>query len=92
MGLKRKKKYMSIKSFFAKIYAKAVVSKNQKWVNNPVETQQKVFENLISNARNTAFGKDHHFDNIQNHMNFVKNVPVNNYEGLRKYVDRVFQG
>lgn len=83
---------MSIKSFFAKIYAKTVVSKNKKWVDNPIETQEKIFKELISNAKNTAFGKDHNFDKIQNHTDFVKNVPINDYEGLRKYVDRVVQG
>ena len=83
---------MSIKSFFAKIYASTVVSKNKKWVNDPVGTQQKIFRELISDAKNTAFGKDHHFDEILNHADFVKNVPINDYEGLRKYVDRVVDG
>lgn len=83
---------MSIKSFFAKIYASTVVSKNKKWVNDPVGTQQKIFRELISDAKNTAFGKDHHFDEILNHADFVKNVPINDYEGLRKYVDRVVEG
>ena len=39
---------MSIKSFSAKLFAKYIVSKTQKWSSEPEETQQKVFEYLIS--------------------------------------------
>ena len=55
---------MSLKSFGAKIFAKIVVNRTQKWASNPVETQQKVFKALISAAKNTTFGKDHDFENI----------------------------
>jgi hypothetical protein len=42
---------MSIKSFAAKIFAKVVHNKTQAWANNPVETQQKVFQDLINQAK-----------------------------------------
>ena len=42
---------MSIKSFFAKIYAKTVVSKNQKWIENPIDAQEKLFQYLINEAK-----------------------------------------
>src|SRR5690606_19013047 len=56
---------MSLKSVAAKIFARSVVAKTQKWAQHPVETQQKVFENLIRAAKNTQFGKDHDFENIK---------------------------
>ena len=56
---------MSIKAFAAKILAKKVYAQTQKWANNPLETQQKVFTNLIRQAESTQFGKDHHFSNNQ---------------------------
>ena len=48
-----------LKKIATKIFATIIHHKNQKWINNPVETQQKVFQNLIKKAENTQFGKDH---------------------------------
>lgn len=83
---------MSLKSISAKIFAKIVVLRIQKWAKNPVETQQKVFEKLISEAKNTAFGKDHDFKNIKSFQDFEKRVPVRDYEELKPYVERVVAG
>lgn len=83
---------MSIKSLGAKIFASIIHKKTQKWANNPVETQQKVFQSLIRMAQDTAFGKDHQFQAIKTHADFVQHVPVRDYEGLKNYVDRVVAG
>lgn len=83
---------MSIKSLAAKLFAKKVFYETQKWANNPVETQQKVFKNLIKSAKKTVFGKDHGFVNINTFQEFAQKVPVRDYEDLKPYVDRVVQG
>jgi hypothetical protein len=83
---------MSLKPFFAKIFARNIYRKTQIWVNNPMETQQRVFEDLIRQAKNTQFGIDHHFDQIKTFEDFTKNVPVRDYEGLKSYVDKVVKG
>jgi hypothetical protein len=83
---------MSLKSFAARLFAHKVHRDTQKWAQNPVETQQNVFRQLITQAQHTAFGKDHHFDAIHFHADFVKHVPIRDYEQLKPYVDRVVQG
>ena len=83
---------LSIKASLAKPFAKRVKKKVLKWANNPIETQKKVFQNLISEAANTQFGKDHDFISINNHEDFVKRVPVRDYEALKTYVERVVEG
>ena len=83
---------MSIKSTLALPFAKVIRKQVYKWANNPVETQEKVFQYLIKNAKNTAFGKDHNFEKIKNYEDFKKLVPVNDYEGIRAYVDRIVEG
>ena len=83
---------MSVKAFGAKIFAKIVDKQIQKWANNPIQTQEKVFNDLISSAKNTLFGKDHGFENISNYNDFKEKVPVRDYEGLRKYVDKMVAG
>lgn len=81
-----------IKSILAIPYAKRVARRVKKWSLKPAETQQKVLLNLLKEAKHTQFGKDHNFSKIKSHKEFVKNVPVRDYEGLRPYVDRVVAG
>ena len=83
---------MMLKRLGAKVFAKKVVTQINKWSSKPIETQELVFKELISKAKNTVFGNDHDFENIQSHHDFVKNVPIRDYEALRNYVDRVVEG
>ena len=83
---------ISIKSFFAKIFAAHVTKKINTWASKPIETQDKVFKSLIETAKHTTFGKDHHFSSINNHEDFVKKVPVRDYENLKSYVNQVVDG
>lgn len=83
---------MSVKAFFARIVANIVVMKQQKWIIRPVETQQAVFYSLIRQAGLTKFGQDHFFNITRSHDDFVRNVPIRDYEGLKPYIDRVVRG
>ncbi|WP_426431880.1 GH3 auxin-responsive promoter family protein [Winogradskyella sp. HB-48] len=82
----------SIKAALSKPFAKLVAKRINKWASQPVETQDKVFQNLIKEAKNTVFGKDHKFDTIQSYEDFKKSVPIRDYESLRPYVERVVKG
>ena len=83
---------MSLKSFAAKIFAKYIKRQTQSWASRPVETQQKVFQQLIQQAKNTSFGKDHSFDKIQSTQDFAQQVPIRDYEELKPYVNQVVEG
>ena len=82
----------NLKAFAAQIFAGIIYKKIQKWASNPVETQNEVFKNLISSAKNTQFGKDHKFKTIQTFQDFQQQVPVRDYEDLKPYVERVVNG
>lgn len=81
-----------MKAFLAKIFAKYIVNKEQKWIKHPFETQDRILKELIVAAKNTTFGKDHHFDQINTYEDFKNHVPVNDYEGLKHYFDEVIAG
>ena len=81
-----------IKSFLAKIYANKIAKDIKKWANNPIETQEKVFQNLIQQAKETDFGKDHNFSTIKNYNDFKKNVPIRDYEQLKPYIEKIKTG
>lgn len=83
---------MSLKSILALPFALKVRRKMDKWIQNPLATQERVFQELISVAAATEFGKDHNFISINSYNDFVKQVPIRDYEGLRFYVDKVVAG
>ena len=83
---------LSIKSALAKPFAKIIFNRIQKWANNPIKTQEKLFQDLISTAASTNFGKDHDFISINSYSDFIKRVPVRDYEALKPYVEKVVKG
>ncbi len=82
----------SVKAALSKPFAKLIAKRINKWASHPIETQDKVFQNLIKNAKNTVFGKDHEFSTITSYNDFKNKVPVRDYEALRPYVERVVKG
>lgn len=83
---------MSLKAQAAKIFARRVARRTAKWTKKPIQAQQKVFFDLIATAKQTQFGKDHGFDHIQSHSDFVEKVPVRDYEALKAYVQKIIDG
>lgn len=83
---------MSLKSFAAKIFARIIVNRQNRWVKNPIDTQEKVFQKLLRTASETSFGKDHDFSNITNYQDFVARVPIRDYEDLKPYFEQIVQG
>ena len=83
---------MNLKAKFAKIFARIISKSEQKWIQNPVATQTKLFEELVSIGRFTRFGKDHKFDEIQSYEDFKNRVPIRDYEELKSYIELVKEG
>ena len=83
---------LSIKAVLAKPFARIIHKRIQKWANKPIETQEKLFQDLISIAASTTFGKDHDFISINAYSDFIKRVPVRDYEALKPYVEKVVKG
>ncbi|HSP12771.1 MAG TPA: GH3 auxin-responsive promoter family protein [Salegentibacter sp.] len=83
---------MSLKSIGAKLFAKYIRQKIDAWASKPEATQQKVFKELIRQAKETRFGKDHDFSSIENYHDFAEKVPVRDYEELKPWVDKMVAG
>lgn len=83
---------MGLKAALSKPFAAFVVWQINKWKRNAVGAQNQVLKSLVAKAKNTAFGRDHHFEQISTYADFKKNVPVRDYEELRPYVERVVKG
>ena len=81
-----------MKTLIAILFAHFIRKKNQNWINNPIEYQQRTFDKLITKSKNTEFGNDHNFSQINSYEKFKQNVPIRDYEGLKKYIDKVVEG
>lgn len=67
-------------------------SQQKKWMNEPVKTQENWRKSIVQKAENTAFGKDHRFDQIGSYEDFKQAVPVKDYEGIKPYVEQILEG
>ncbi|MCB0501214.1 MAG: GH3 auxin-responsive promoter family protein, partial [Bacteroidetes bacterium] len=83
---------MGLKSFLAKPFAAWEVRRFNKAINNPIRFQERIFKRLLENGRSTKFGKDHDFNSIRAYEDFKLKVPVQDYEGLKPYIELVKKG
>lgn len=66
-----------------------VVNKFKKTTFNPSESQKKLLLELITTNKNTFFGIEHSFSDIKNVSDYQRLVPLRDYEGIRKYIDKI---
>lgn len=83
---------MNLKSLLAKPFANYIYKQIQKSKQSAVQDQEDIFKHLVKAAKNTEFGKDHHFENIHNYDDFKKVVPIRDYEQLKSYIEKIKQG
>ncbi|ASZ10478.1 GH3 auxin-responsive promoter family protein [Chitinophaga pendula] len=58
----------------------------------PQQVQQQVFQNLISAAQYTEFGKQYGFSNIFKMDEYKRRVPIHDYDSIKPYIQRVMEG
>lgn len=57
----------------------------------PHEVQHEVFLQLIKNAEETEWGKKYAYQKIASYQQFKEKVPLNDYEDLKPFVDRLLE-
>jgi hypothetical protein len=83
---------MGIKASLSLPFARFIVSKNKKWKNNAIKVQENLMLELVRQAENTVFGKDHDFQEIKNYSDLKKQIPIRDYEGLKDYIQQIIDG
>lgn len=83
---------MGIKSFLAKPAAALLAWQQHRWASDAYPAQRKLLAELVKKAAHTAFGKAHGFAQIRSYQDFKQQVPLNDYEGLKPYTDRMLKG
>ncbi len=54
--------------------------------------QTKQLKSLISTARYTEWGRSHNYKNIKSYRDFKEQVPLQSYEEIKSYVNRMING
>ncbi|MDR1743251.1 MAG: GH3 auxin-responsive promoter family protein [Dysgonamonadaceae bacterium] len=63
----------------------------EKFLQNPIDVQQKTLTYLLEHGRNTFFGQEKRFDKVRSSEDFRKLVPVSAYENLRPYLEKIIR-
>ena len=64
----------------------------QKYASHAKDIQNGVMAYLVEKAKETEWGKEHHFDAIQSYEDFATFMCVNSYEQLKNYIHRMREG
>ncbi len=80
-----------INSIFSWIITKRI-HQIELFIKHPHDVQNDVFNYLIKESKHTEWGETHGYSNINSISSFKKNVPLNNYEGLKSFIDRERRG
>ena len=58
----------------------------------PVEVQKEWLERLIEQGRETMYGEKYNFKSIDDYSDFKENVPLQDYDDLKLWVDQAVEG
>jgi hypothetical protein len=83
---------MKFKSYLAKPFALYIHKQIKRSMFTAITDQENIFNSLIKTASKTEFGKEHNFENIRSHADFLKQVPLRNYEEYKGYIEKIKQG
>ncbi len=63
-----------------------------RYATEPEEMQRKALSRLLVQGRQTLWGWEHGFDKVESYEQFAASSPVNTYEELKDYIDRMRHG
>lgn len=63
-----------------------------RYATQTADIQQRVLQQLLSKAADTEYGQRFGFDSIRSYDDFAQRVPLNSYEELKGYIDRMRHG
>ncbi|NCT94452.1 MAG: GH3 auxin-responsive promoter family protein [Chitinophagaceae bacterium] len=83
---------MNLKSLLAKPFATYIHKQTKRNSNHALADQDAILKQLLKTGRATQFGKEHRFDQVNQHAEFAQAVPVRDYEQLKSYIDLIKEG
>ncbi|RZL46609.1 MAG: GH3 auxin-responsive promoter family protein [Pedobacter sp.] len=73
-------------------YMKKRIHQIELFIKYPLDVQEEWFHTLISSAENTEWGKLYDYKSILTIAQFKERVPIQNYDTLKPYIERMLKG
>jgi hypothetical protein len=83
---------MGFRSALLRPFARYIARGIDRWSATAVASQEKIMHQLVRDARDTAFGRDHAFHHIRTYQDFKQAIPIRDYEDIKPYVERIKNG
>ena len=64
----------------------------ERFMVNPHKAQREIFRQLIEAAKHTEWGRKYDYRTIKTPEQFAERVPVQDYESLKPYIERMMYG
>lgn len=80
-----------VNSFMTWIF-KSRIGQIQNFMKYPIESQNQIFDELITAAKRTEFGKKYKFGTIRSYEDFADQVPIHDYEQMKPYIEKTMKG
>jgi hypothetical protein len=64
----------------------------EQWTNDAATAQYAIWQDLLAAGQFTEFGRTHNFSSIQSLEQYKESVPIQTYEDLKPYIDRMMMG
>ena len=83
---------MNITNLLNKIYFTPRYKEIELYANRAEELQQRVLQRLLHKAAGTEWGKKYDYASIRTYEDFKKRLPIQTYEEIKPYVERLRAG
>jgi hypothetical protein len=83
---------MGLRSTAIRLTASLIVPRIYNEQKKGVQLQRETLHNLIQQAEQTDFGKQHKFSTIATYGDFTRAVPIRDYEDIKTYIEQIAEG
>ena len=83
---------MNLTSIVNKLYFQPRRRELERYINKGEEMQHEILQYLVKRGKDTEYGRKYLFSTINNYNDFAQNIPLNTYEELKGYIDRMMHG
>ena len=83
---------MNITKFLNNVYFSRRLKEVENYAGHAGELQQKVLQRLVRMAADTEWGKKYDYASIRTYEDFRKRLPIQTYEEVKPYVERMRKG
>ena len=83
---------MAIINSIVSWFLKKRIAQIENFMNNPHEVQNNLLTDLLKTASSTEWGKNFDYNSINSYDEFKNRVPLNQYEDLKPYINRLIKG